>query len=929
MVFALLVLGAAAAPDYAAYEYYSNPWDCVGLKDYAGAVRVSPAGELVLPGDRRIAVEAGNPPRHFGGALRYLEEGFLPIVCLARDDGTTLARALNPRRPGPEFFTQDVATVRIFASPIDPASVAQWEGPAETQTFLLHLHVEAPKKMRVALRMEGFGKLEGEMAVKNVVVVRSGDADVLGIDGTLASITSECIECEISEKVPLEVVVAVGPLPRPNKLGEPGFGASALTGCRTFWTSFLARGARLSIAQKKAAEDRSAKAYGGWGRSAQRSDPLKKVTDAWNTAIIGNFIARDGHTLKPGEGFYDNFYLRDGAYQLRSLLVAGFAKELAGSIEDILAVQAADGNFGSQRGELDGNGQAVWALWSYYAFTRDRAMLTRVWPAVKKSCAWVAEARKKEGGPFKGILPKSLADGEFLWDGSCHIVGYDLWALRGLDCAALMGRELGEDVSAILTEREDYARCVDAALAQGGFSWFPPSYEGKGTHWGNLTALYPMPVVPRDDPRVEATMVQARTTFEEGTIRWCPDTQRAIHPYMSTYVTQTALLRGDQVRAIVDFTELLCHSSATNAFPEGAYYETRTAWGNTIPHIWGASQYMLLLRNMLVREEGNELHLCSAVPGAWYAGGGVRLEKMPTAFGPVSLAAAQPPGGRQLEFAIELPADAGLARVVLHLPQGCGAKEVTTPKGATVAVRNDAAVLAPESGKYTVVCDGIPYQWRFEARARTYLSKKQEKLYPVTGLIPLPWTVARENALCLDLRSVAVTDQHAAPFGIDTKGALVFKGVPTGVVTALGVPFNVIDPATNGGRGLVVLRSKNTAASFPERIEVPVHAVGKAVFFLGQVGGWVPEGTGGAEAGCYELLYADGEKTRVPLVIGATIDDWLQAPMATQANLALRGATGHLNAIAVPLLPKKLAKIAFVSSNTAVAPVLAAITIER
>jgi hypothetical protein len=210
-----------------------------------------------------------------------------------------------------------------------------------------------------------------------------------------------------------------------------------------------------------------------------------------------------------------------------------------------------------------------------------------------------------------------------------------------------------------------------------------------------------------------------------------------------------------------------------------------------------------------------------------------------------------------------------------------------------------------------------------------YLSEKQKRLYPVTGLIPLPWTVARGNARCLDLRAVAVTDQHAAPFGIDTKGTIVFKGIPTGEVVALGVPFSIIDPAANGGRGLVVLRSKNSPASFPERVEIDVDAEGKAVFFLGHVGGWVNEGTGGAEAGFYELIYADGQKTRVSLVIGATIDDWLQAPTATQANLALRGAMGHLNAIAVPLRPTKLAKIVFASSGTEVAPVLAAITIEK
>ena len=55
-------------------------------------------------------------------------------------------------------------------------------------------------------------------------------------------------------------------------------------------------------------------------------------------------------------------------------------------------------------------------------------------------------------------LPNAVADGEFLWDGKHHIVGYDFWNLRGLLCVADAARELGEqtDAQKFQQEADDY-----------------------------------------------------------------------------------------------------------------------------------------------------------------------------------------------------------------------------------------------------------------------------------------------------------------------------------------------------------------------------------------------------------------------------------------------------------------------------------------
>ena len=55
-------------------------------------------------------------------------------------------------------------------------------------------------------------------------------------------------------------------------------------------------------------------------------------------------------------------------------------------------------------------------------------------------------------------------------------------------------------------------------------------------------------------------------------------------------------------------------------------------------HIWAAAEWVMLLRNSFVREEGGKLILGSGIPAAWITEGqGVSLGPTPTSFGPVKV----------------------------------------------------------------------------------------------------------------------------------------------------------------------------------------------------------------------------------------------------------------------------------------------------
>jgi len=303
------------------------------------------------------------------------------------------------------------------------------------------------------------------------------------------------------------------------------------------------------------------------------------------------------------------------------------------------------------------------------------------------------KARRTAGSPFTGLLPTAPADGEFLWPGKNHIVGYDLWNLRAMLCTADAARTLGksDEAEKLFAEAKAYRSDIDAAWETTALKHFPPSWEKVGTHWGNTETLWPTELFDRDDSRVAALSRHVREDFAggfiEGTIQWKGGGNvEAIHPYMGAYTTMADLIRGDHEQVVEDFYWYLLHSTAANAFPEGIYYKKRMAWSHTIPHVTGACNYAIMLRHMLVHEAGDELHLLSAVPDWWLGEAKeIRIERLPTHFGEMAMTVRGTKAGVEVE--LDPPKRNPPKRIVLALPRS--RPLVASLQGVEVVQRSD------------------------------------------------------------------------------------------------------------------------------------------------------------------------------------------------------------------------------------------------
>jgi len=455
--------------------------------------------------------------------------------------------------------------------------------------------------------------------------------------------------------------------------------------------------------------------------------PEPKVAHCYRAALVQQFITRDGGVLKPGEGFYEDLYLRDAAYQIHALDVMGYIDEAEESLQKCLAYQRPDGRFESQPLQLDANGYMLWAIAEHYRLKRDRNWLAGIFPYVKKSVAWLLSTLQHTEHPFAGVLPAAPADGENLWDGDCHIVGYDLWNLRGLMEASFAARELGYSPLADQWEAasEQYRRAIRNNILKRGYDFLPPSYEGRGTHWGNLEVLFPTPVMDPDDYLVENTLRRVESTYREGVMLWSPNTARVIHPYATSFAQMSRLYQGHYQKAVEGFYSQLLHTTAAHGFAEGIYYDRREAWRGTIPHQWGSALFLIYLRRLLIEEGRNTLLLCPAVPDHWLSNGNlIRCEKLPTHFGRLSLQVGTK--GATLNVHAEVPNNGALKETFLYLPPGWEFADRSHLPPGVLRIERTRIQLAPGVHTFTIRLrhPPAPRERSFEERAAEFTTPR-------------------------------------------------------------------------------------------------------------------------------------------------------------------------------------------------------------
>ncbi len=707
------------------FSYFAKPTDVIGVMDARSATEITPEGYLYT-GFGELMFFTGNPPRPVNVRVKTLAKGYLPIVqySWAEDDLRYTVEAFattldgNPESPLVNFVRVTIhnrgslpsaawfgAGVRYTAQThigdgtgenrfrrpaltTDPGGYYQagvefnpdWTYGFSGDAFVrdgkaLYLFPTEPKPQLMITSRTSYNYPQ-DLKPRKLKVWPDTPVGIAEYQLTLAAGQQQTLEF----RMPYVPVASDDPL-----LAKIRAASFADYHARTtkFWDDLLVQGIEISV-------------------------PEAKVNDTFKANLIYDLIARDkvgsDYVQTVSKFHYHMFWLRDGSYIVRNYDLSGY-NDIARQCLDFFArYQQPDGNFVSQGGQFDGWGQTLWAYGQHFRITHDREFGEKVFPAVVKAVAWLKQVRAAD--PLHVMPSTAPGDNE---DITGHVTGHNFWALAGLKNAIALAEGLGhrQEAAEFRREYDDFFKAFSAALERitaktGGY--MPPGLDGEGGQdWGNMLAVYPEIIFDPQDPKVTATLARTRAKYQEGIMTYGDG--RFVHHYLTMKNTETETVRGDQEMAVNELYALLVHTSSTHAGFEYSIlpWGTRDFDGNLAPHGWFAAKFRAALRNMLVREQGRDLHLLSVISPDWVepiAGDHIRrnvsVHRAPTEFGQVNFDLDTAPG--QATLTLNNNFTQAPRAIVMHLPWFMEVTGVSAD-GKPAVIKDRTVTLPPTTRK--------------------------------------------------------------------------------------------------------------------------------------------------------------------------------------------------------------------------------------
>lgn len=356
----------------------------------------------------------------------------------------------------------------------------------------------------------------------------------------------------------------------------------------------------------------------------------------------------------PGPYTYKRFWFRDAALMLSALLTLGGVERTRRALGKFAPRQRRDGYFLSQEGEWDSNGEAIWIYHRFALLTGEE--LPPEWlAAVKKGARWIQRKRLPAGakGPGAGLFPAGFSaehlgpNDYYYWD--------DFWGVAGLRCAAELVVATEPNLAAeFRREADEFMAVIERSVPAGARRRFPGAMPAAPTRRmdsgavGSLVADYPLQFFPPGDGRMlkTADYLRDHSSYAGGFF------QHMIHSGINAYLTlnlaQVRLRAGDPAAAwqLMDCVAGL--ASSTGQWPEAIHPRTGGGCMGDGQHAWAAAEWVMIVRNCFMREEGKSLIVGAGVRPEWWREAPARLGPILTSFGPVTVEVSARAGGAEI-----------------------------------------------------------------------------------------------------------------------------------------------------------------------------------------------------------------------------------------------------------------------------------------
>ncbi|MBD3379806.1 MAG: hypothetical protein GF408_05020 [Candidatus Omnitrophica bacterium] len=378
--------------------------------------------------------------------------------------------------------------------------------------------------------------------------------------------------------------------------------------------------------------------------------PDKRIEYIYDAAVRSLVLLSPGEVY-PGPYTYKHFWFRDAVYALNAMLSVNMSREARRILDLFPRSQGPTGYFRSQEGEWDSNGQVLWIMNRYSELAGEPP--PEAWERpIRSAVSWIERKRSSGRRPpeCEGLFPAGFSAEHFgpndfyYWD--------DFWGAAGLEAGERLARITGKDrlASRCGAGRNSFMNAINSSIErareQKKIAGMPvsPYRRMDSSAVGSLVAGYPLKLYAPDNRMLLATAEYLmENNFIDG-LFYHEIAHSGINIYLSLQIAQVLLRAGDPrylgiVKAAADV------ASSTAQWPEAIHPKTKGGCMGDGQHLWASSEWILIVRNCFLREEGDTLILCSGIPGEWLREGErVFFGPAPTSFGTVSVSAESSEG---------------------------------------------------------------------------------------------------------------------------------------------------------------------------------------------------------------------------------------------------------------------------------------------
>ncbi len=508
--------------------------------------------------------------------------------------------------------------------------------------------------------------------------------------------------------------------------------------------------AQLAAARSTSYEEGLRKTRDYWDRqlaqAIQFDIPEQCITDTYKhqLAMLTLHMLKFGQhpyaAMMGGPFFYWDFCYRDAAYESVALDMSGLHDLARLQINAYTAPKSKmprsrwtygqwddpdhDGLWMTREGQLDGQGQSLWALYEHARLTGDRKWLEANYSVFTRGADWIIRAieaeKQKIGDPNNvayGLLPEGLMEGT-PWH---HALYFDAWAVLGMEhvseLAAILGhQEDSKRYSQAARElREALSRAVRLSFRRrnlfvGGIPVCPENPDDLAA-WAMSALVHGRNVLSPHNLLVDAAwkLRENQAMSTGGLMDW---------PYINTDWAIGYIDRNEPDRCTQLFYTYLSLASGTMDW--GEWYALNKRFDefdppiigaesdSDMPHTESCSNFVYLFRSMMLREVDDELHIAPAAPRKWLAPGGhYGLKNAPSHFGPVEYRLSVDPDGKRASAVINLKGPAMPSRLIIHFrtPESQGLKSVTVGGKPSQAFLGDAVIVSSPRAVTEVVAE--------------------------------------------------------------------------------------------------------------------------------------------------------------------------------------------------------------------------------